>query len=580
MTSKLVVNTIEADTGISSVSFASSISMDSTAKFHFSAAGVDIGADTNINRPAAGVLGFNVNGAEKLRIDTNGHLNTSGIVTAANFKTGSSNLHSTGLTVGNNFLHTTGINVGTGATIHVPATNVLTFGTNSNERLRITSNGYVGVNETDPQYPLHVAGATTNSAPTGTGILMGLQHSHAVIHLNAADNMGCLIDFSIPGADRRGGILYYHANNSVANNRDAMSFYTSSGGTPAERLRIATGGQVIIGDDDIDKANGNFDDLIVGANASTTETHGITIVCGNAATNGGIAFSDGSNGGADAYRGMISYQHNDNHMQFRTNATERLRITSSGEMGVNTTAPVEKLGISGNMRFVNPNGTTSRITALPSGTYSTGTSGGSAICFQRTADGGGGSDEIFFETHWQGNRHGESCRINKYGNLKFPSGQGIDFSAYSVSGDQGTASAQVLDDFEEGDWTCTLSGTGGGSIQAGRACYTKVGNLVFCEATFVNPGSNSVSGNWSMTLPFQFIGGGSGSYGGGQVTYTRYVPALTGGFQSYCIFTYYGQGSCYLRKLATNGSSETQSVGGSVNNSMLFSFTMTYTTGT
>ena len=92
MTSKLVVNTIEADTGISSVSFASSISMNSTAKFHFSAAGVDIGADTNINRPAAGVLGFNISGVEKVRIDTNGHLNTSGIVTAANFKSGVTNL--------------------------------------------------------------------------------------------------------------------------------------------------------------------------------------------------------------------------------------------------------------------------------------------------------------------------------------------------------------------------------------------------------------------------------------------------------------------------------------------------------
>ena len=74
MTSKLVVNTIEADTGISSVSFASSISMNSTAKFHFSAAGIDIGADTNINRPAAGVLGFNVNGGEKARIDSSGRL--------------------------------------------------------------------------------------------------------------------------------------------------------------------------------------------------------------------------------------------------------------------------------------------------------------------------------------------------------------------------------------------------------------------------------------------------------------------------------------------------------------------------
>ena len=62
MTSKLVVNTIEADTGISSVSFASSISMSSTSKFFFGDAGIDIGADTNINRPASGVLGFNING--------------------------------------------------------------------------------------------------------------------------------------------------------------------------------------------------------------------------------------------------------------------------------------------------------------------------------------------------------------------------------------------------------------------------------------------------------------------------------------------------------------------------------------
>jgi len=56
MTSKLVVNTIEADTGISSVSFASSISLSSTSVFHFSNAGVDIGADTNISRVGAGNL--------------------------------------------------------------------------------------------------------------------------------------------------------------------------------------------------------------------------------------------------------------------------------------------------------------------------------------------------------------------------------------------------------------------------------------------------------------------------------------------------------------------------------------------
>ena len=127
MTSKLVVNTIEADTGISSVSFASSISMSSTSKFHFSAAGIDIGADTNINRPAAGVLGFNVNGAEKVRIDSSGHMHGVGVVTATHFYGDGSNL--TGLPAGttinsntNNYLIT-----GTGTANTLQGESTLTY---------------------------------------------------------------------------------------------------------------------------------------------------------------------------------------------------------------------------------------------------------------------------------------------------------------------------------------------------------------------------------------------------------------------------------------------------------------------
>jgi hypothetical protein len=40
----------------------------------------------------------------------NNHVNTTGITSASNFKTGSSNLHSTGLTVGDTFVHSTGVN--------------------------------------------------------------------------------------------------------------------------------------------------------------------------------------------------------------------------------------------------------------------------------------------------------------------------------------------------------------------------------------------------------------------------------------------------------------------------------------
>ena len=92
MTSKLVVNTIEADTGISSVSFASSISMSSTSVFHFSDAGVNIGADTNISRLGNGILGFNINGAEKVRIDSSGHMHGVGVVTATHFYGSGANL--------------------------------------------------------------------------------------------------------------------------------------------------------------------------------------------------------------------------------------------------------------------------------------------------------------------------------------------------------------------------------------------------------------------------------------------------------------------------------------------------------
>ena len=47
---------------------------------------------------------------ERFRVDQSGNQNISGIVTATNFKTGSSNLHSTGLTVGDTFVHSTGVN--------------------------------------------------------------------------------------------------------------------------------------------------------------------------------------------------------------------------------------------------------------------------------------------------------------------------------------------------------------------------------------------------------------------------------------------------------------------------------------
>ena len=141
MTSKLVVNTIEADTGISSVSFGSSISLSSTSKFFFSAAGVDIGADTNINRPASGVLGFNINSDEKVRIDSSGRL---GIGTDQ-FYDGTSKLEVRGRinTVGS--VSTGSINTGDGTVVNVGSLTAheLQLITNNSTRMTIDEDGQV-----------------------------------------------------------------------------------------------------------------------------------------------------------------------------------------------------------------------------------------------------------------------------------------------------------------------------------------------------------------------------------------------------------------------------------------------------
>ena len=215
MTSKLVVNTIEADTGISSVSFASSISMSSTSKFHFGNAGIDIGADTNINRPASGVLGFNINDAEKFRIDSNGHIKATGVCTATHFYGDGSNLtgiavDSTKIETGNTKVET----IDTGSDGHIKVT------TEGTERLRITSTGVVLVRGTS------VIGSGTGLEVTYTG---SSNHGRVLAQgFVARDNYG--------SATNAGNSMYSPAANTLA-------FSTNS----TERLRITTAGQLVMG---------------------------------------------------------------------------------------------------------------------------------------------------------------------------------------------------------------------------------------------------------------------------------------------------------------------------------------------
>ena len=109
--------------------------------------------------------------------------------------------------------------------------------------------------------------------------------------------------------------------------RSSDNMYLRTGGT--NRVTIASGGdafftgRVAIGNTSVDY-NADADDLIVGGGSGDT---GITIVSGSSAGDyGAIYFADGQADGAEEYRGIISYEQNNEIMRFHTNTVEALEL--------------------------------------------------------------------------------------------------------------------------------------------------------------------------------------------------------------------------------------------------------------
>ena len=103
-----------------------------------------------------------------------------------------------------------------------------------------------------------------------------------------------------------------------------------------EALRVDSSGRMIIGDTDTDNAVTDSDNLVIGA---ASGDNGMTIVSQSGNYNGTIRFSDGANSGNDAIRGTIQYYHGEDYMRFYTNAAERMRITSTGSVGIGSDSP-------------------------------------------------------------------------------------------------------------------------------------------------------------------------------------------------------------------------------------------------
>ena len=288
------------------------------------------------------------------------------------------------------------VSLGTGTSISSPAANTLTLGTNSVERVRIDSNGNIGIGIDNPGTKLDVRGGNW---------------SNGDIVVGETGNAG-RINFR-RGAD--GSDAAYLGYDGATNNSQVALAVNSGDGTilfktnSTERLRVDSSGRMGLGTETPDSYIGDGDNFVIAESGSA----GLTIATGTSDT-GTINFADGTSGDA-RYRGRFEYNHSTDALDILTAATTHMRIHSGGVVSFNS-------GI-----------------------------------------------EL---------------------------GSGID----------GTA-ANTLDDYEEGTWTPTYESSGASFTYSGSTSgnYVKIGRMVFCRGTLR---TNSVSGGSAGTsvliggLPF------------------------------------------------------------------------------